>query len=39
MGTSIDDVIKMKEFSGRIQDFSDIEMLRKVRKYLEGKNG
>jgi len=36
---SIDDVIKMKEFSGRTQDFSDIEMLRKVRKYLEGKNG
>ncbi len=32
---SIDDVIKMKEFSGRAQDLSDIEMLNKVRKYLE----
>ncbi|ODS32425.1 MAG: hypothetical protein SCARUB_02452 [Candidatus Scalindua rubra] len=32
---SIDDVIKMKEFSGRTQDLSDIEMLNKVRKYLE----
>lgn len=36
---SIDDVIKMKEFSGRSQDLSDIEMLNKVRKYLEKKNG
>ena len=36
---SIDDVIKMKEFSGRTQDLSDIEMLNKVRKYLEEKNG
>ena len=36
---SIDDVVKMKEFSGRSQDFSDIEMLNKVRKYLEEKNG
>jgi hypothetical protein len=32
---SIDDLIKMKEFSGRTQDLSDIEMLNKVRKYLE----
>lgn len=32
---SIDDVIKMKEFSGRGQDLSDIEMLKRVRKYLE----
>lgn len=32
---SIDDLIKMKEFSGRTHDFSDIEMLKKVRKYLE----
>ncbi|MFQ5715435.1 MAG: hypothetical protein ACE5GU_15535 [Candidatus Scalinduaceae bacterium] len=32
---SIDDVIKMKEFSGRTQDLSDIEMLNKVKKYLE----
>ena len=36
---SIDDVVKMKEFSGRTQDLSDIEMLNKVRKYLEEKNG
>ena len=36
---SIDDVLKMKEFSGRSQDLSDIEMLNKVRKYLEEKNG
>lgn len=36
---SIDDVVKMKEFSGRNQDLSDIEMLNKVRKYLEEKNG
>ena len=36
---SIDDVVKMKEFSGRSQDLSDIEMLNKVRKYLEKKNG
>ena len=36
---SIDDLIKMKEFSGRTQDLSDIEMLNKVRKYLEKQNG
>ncbi len=36
---SIDDVVKMKKFSGRTQDLSDIEMLNKVRKYLEEKNG
>lgn len=36
---SMDDVVKMKEFSGRTQDLSDIEMLNKVRKYLEKKNG
>ena len=36
---SVDDVVKMKEFSGRPQDLSDIEMLNKVRKYLEEKNG
>lgn len=29
----------LKEFSGRSQDLSDIEMLNKVRKYLEEKNG
>ncbi len=32
---SIDDIIKMKDFSGRAQDLSDIEMLNKIRKYLE----
>jgi hypothetical protein len=36
---SVDDIIKMKGFSGRTQDLSDIEMLNKVRKYLEEKNG
>jgi len=36
---SIDDVVKMKEFSRRTQDLSDVEMLNKVRKYLEEKNG
>lgn len=36
---SVDDIIKMKEFSGRSQDLSDIEMLKKVRKYLEEKHG
>ncbi len=32
---SIDDVIKTKLFSGRAQDISDIEMLKKARKYLQ----
>jgi hypothetical protein len=32
---SIDDLIRMKEFSGRPQDFSDIEMLKKVRNLEE----
>ncbi len=32
---SIDDIIKMKDSSGRAQDLSDIEMLNKIRKYLE----
>jgi len=36
---SMDDVIMMKEFSGRSQDLSDIEMLKKVRKYMEEKHG
>jgi len=36
---SIDDIIKMKEFSGRRQDLSDIAMLNKVRKYMEEENG
>jgi len=31
---SIDDLIKTKELSGRAQDISDIEMLKKARKYL-----
>jgi hypothetical protein len=32
---SIDDIIKTKEFSGRAQDISDIEMLKKARKCLD----
>lgn len=36
---SVDDIIKMKEFSGRSQDLSDIEMLKKLRKYLEEEHG
>jgi len=32
---SIDDLIKMKEFSGRTQDISDVELLKKVKKYLK----
>ncbi|KKO20658.1 MAG: hypothetical protein L3J18_17760 [Candidatus Brocadia sp.] len=31
---SIDDIIKMKAFSGRTQGLSNIEMLNKVRKYM-----
>jgi hypothetical protein len=31
---SIDDLIKTKKYSGRMQDVSDIKMLKKVRKYL-----
>ncbi len=31
---SINDLIKTKGFSGRMQDASDIKMLKKVRKYL-----
>lgn len=31
---SINDLIRTKEFSGRIQDAGDIKMLKKVRKYL-----
>ncbi|MBI5607237.1 MAG: hypothetical protein HY879_28220, partial [Deltaproteobacteria bacterium] len=31
---SINDLIITKEFSGRMQDASDIKMLKKVRKYL-----
>ncbi|MBF8278066.1 MAG: hypothetical protein HW406_1094 [Candidatus Brocadiaceae bacterium] len=36
---SMDDVVKMKTFSGRSQDLSDIEMLKKVKKYMEKKHG
>lgn len=32
---SIDDIIKMKKFSGRTQDMSDIEMLKKAKRYME----
>ena len=32
---SIDDLIKTKEKSGRAQDLSDIELLRKAKKFLE----
>ena len=31
---SINDLIKTKEFSGRMQDTSDIKILKKIRKYL-----
>ncbi len=30
---NIDDLIKMKSFSGRKQDLSDIELLEKIRLY------
>jgi hypothetical protein len=33
---SLDDLIRTKKESGRQQDLSDIEMLKKVRKFLEG---
>ena len=36
---SIDDVIKMKEYSGRAQDLSDIEMMNKAKKFMGEKNG
>lgn len=36
---SIDDLIKMKEFSGRSQDMADIAMLNKVKKFLGGQDG
>jgi len=32
---SINDVVKMKEFSGRPQDLSDIIKLNKIKKFLE----
>ncbi|OQX21062.1 MAG: hypothetical protein BWK75_03985 [Candidatus Altiarchaeales archaeon A3] len=31
----MDDLIKMKEFSGRTQDLSDVDLLKKVKKYLK----
>ncbi len=31
----MDDLIRMKEYSGRPQDISDVEMLRKVKELLE----
>ncbi len=33
---SVDDLIRMKEFSGRDQDLSDIAMLRKVQQLNRG---
>jgi len=35
---SIDDLMRMKKSTGRRQDSSDIEMLKKVKKYLGGEN-
>ncbi len=35
---SIDDLIKMKKFSGRLQDLSDIELLNKLRSFMEYKD-
>lgn len=35
---SIDDLIKMKTFSGRNQDLSDIELLKKLLKFMDEKN-
>ena len=32
---SIDDLITMKKFSGRNQDLSDIELLKKLRIFME----
>jgi hypothetical protein len=32
---SLSDLIKTKEFSGRMQDLSDIKMLKKISKYLD----
>ena len=35
---SIDDLIKMKKFSGRSQDISDIEMLQKLKSFMDSNN-
>ncbi|TAL70776.1 MAG: hypothetical protein EPN82_01395 [Bacteroidetes bacterium] len=37
--TSIEDLINLKEYSGREQDLSDIEMLKKVKQIHEDDNG
>jgi hypothetical protein len=36
---SIDDLITMKKFSGRNQDLSDIELLKKLSNFMEENNG
>jgi hypothetical protein len=36
---SIQDIITMKEASGRGQDLSDIAMLKKVKRFMEQENG
>lgn len=35
---SIDDLITMKKFSGRNQDLSDIELLKKLKSFMEESN-
>jgi hypothetical protein len=35
---SIDDIITMKIFSGRKQDLSDIELLEKLKNFMEQNN-
>lgn len=36
---SLDDLVKLKTYSGRDQDMSDIAMIERVRKHLEENNG